>query len=219
MVANTRPIRQRRPSQHPRPPLGALLPPPHPPQAHHIRCMPRPRRQVLRLRNPPRRHLRSGGHWRRHWRPAHTFRPRARGRSLTAGGHLKGDPAGHAGHAGHAAAARWALEAWRSAAHDPDTLSIPQLASAVYLARPDACCATWRAAKGPIAVAHLELSRICWSWDPPPFEFTNQAHFISPPSRLPRPPFATFCTAPLCIASPSSSRAPIASSASLSNPS
>ena len=48
-------------------------------------------------------------------------------------------------------------------AHDPDTLSVPRLTNAFYLARTDACNATWRTAKGPIAVAHLEIRRLGWS--------------------------------------------------------
>ena len=51
--------------------------------------------------------------------------------------------------AGYAAAARWALESWRAAAHDPDTLSVPYLTNAYDLTRPDACSATRRTAMGP----------------------------------------------------------------------
>ena len=81
----------------------------------------------------------------------------------------RGDPAGRPG---CAASVRWALEAWRAAAHDADVLSTPYLANAYYATRADALSACWRTAKGPIAVAHLELRRIGWPRTTP-FEFTD----------------------------------------------
>ena len=77
---------------------------------------------------------------------AHTFRPEARGRSLAALSLLHGDPAGRTG---YAAAARWAHEAWRAAAHAAEAFSLPYLANAYDLTRPDARSASWRTAKGP----------------------------------------------------------------------
>ena len=70
---------------------------------------------------------------------ANTFRPRARGRSLSAVRLLHGDPAGRTG---HAAAARWALESRRATAHHPYTLSVPYLTNAFYLARSVAISST-----------------------------------------------------------------------------
>ena len=46
------------------------------------------------------------------------------------------------------------------------------LANAYYATRADALSACWRTAKGPIAVAHLELRRIGWPRTTP-FEFTD----------------------------------------------
>ena len=97
------------------------------------------------------------------------MRPEAKGRSLTAVSLLHGDPAGQPG---YAAASRWPLEAWRYAAHEPDVLSTPYLVNAFYTARPDALAATWRTAKGPIAAAHLALTRLGCYW-PAPFEIAD----------------------------------------------
>ena len=102
---------------------------------------------------------------------AHAMRPRAKGRSLTAVSLIHGDPAGRPG---YSAASRWALGAWRSAERDADVLSIPYLVNAFHTRLPDALAATWRTAKGPIAIAHLELARVGWTW-PSPFEFADAA--------------------------------------------
>ena len=100
---------------------------------------------------------------------ARTLRPKAQGRSLTAVSLLHGDPAGRVG---YTAAARWALEAWGTVAHDPDAISLPHIASAYYSTRAEARSATWRTARGPIAVAALELQRLGWPW-PTPFEYAD----------------------------------------------
>ena len=85
---------------------------------------------------------------------AHTFRPKARGRSLTAVSLIHHDPAGRAS---YAASSCWTLESWRAVAHDPDALSTPSLTSAYYCTRAEVLSATWRTARGPVAVACLEL--------------------------------------------------------------
>ena len=77
---------------------------------------------------------------------AHTLRPKARGRSLTAVSLIHGDPAGRPG---YAASARWALEARRAAAHDADALGTPYLTHAHYATRADAVPSSGRTAKGP----------------------------------------------------------------------
>ena len=100
---------------------------------------------------------------------SHAMRPKAKGSPLAALTLLHGDPAVRPGYAG---AGRWALGAWRSAAHEPDVITAPHLVNAFYATLPDALEATWRTAKGPIATGHLELARLGWTW-PTPFEFTD----------------------------------------------
>ena len=101
---------------------------------------------------------------------AHTFRPKARGHSLTTVILLHGGPAGRAS---YAAAARWALEAWRATAHDTEARSLPYGTNAYDLTRPEARAASWRTARGPISMANLELRRIGWHW-PTPVRMSRQ---------------------------------------------
>ena len=88
------------------------------------------------------------------------MRPKARGRSLIAVSLIHDDPAGRAS---YAAVARWALEVWRATGHDPAALSLPTLITAHDSSRASALEATWRTAKGPNAIAHLELAWLRWS--------------------------------------------------------
>ena len=99
-----------------------------------------------------------------------TMRPRARGRSLSAVSLLHSDPDGRVA---TAATARWAMEAWVAYGHAPQAVSIGQLASGWYAAAVTAKMATWRTARGPIAIANLELARIRWEWPAP---FTLRTH-------------------------------------------
>ena len=100
---------------------------------------------------------------------AATMRPRARGRSLTAVSLVHGDPAGVVG---VAAAGHWAGEAWRAAGRDEHATSLGSLQALCHAARSHAVAASWRTARGPIAVAFLELGRIGWQWNQP-FSFVR----------------------------------------------
>ena len=49
----------------------------------------------------------------------------------------------------------------------PTPSPLPDPASAYYSTRAEARSATWRTARGPIAVAALELQRLGWTWHAP----------------------------------------------------
>ena len=90
--------------------------------------------------------------------------PKARGRSLTAVRLLHGDPNADIA---VAATRRYANAVWNATGHVRGAMSLGEIASAWENAIKGADKASWRTAKGPIAVATLELKRIGWEWSGP----------------------------------------------------
>ena len=112
---------------------------------------------VFRLWPPPSLHVRRRSHWH--------FDPRPPKPSIACFSR-------HAARSQRAISHRRQPSSRRYAAHEPDVLSTPYLVNAFYTARPDALAATWRTAKGPIAAAHLALTRLGCCW-PAPFEIAD----------------------------------------------